>query len=116
MFKKITSKIAFQKEVKNQFISKLQDKIKDKNLSKEKLAEKLQLELDNENSKDKRKISKVKSENMALNLIKKFHINIDESQVKNYVKLINLVRNEELLDNKIDDYFKDEKKNCYSFR
>jgi hypothetical protein len=37
----------------------------------------LQLELDKENSKDKRKISKIKSENMALNLIKKFNINID---------------------------------------
>jgi len=101
---------SISKRSKKQFINKLQDKIKDENLSKEELAEKLQSELDKEDSKDKRKISKIKSENMALNLIKKFNINIDESQIKNHVKLRNLVKNEELLDKKINNYFKDEKR------
>jgi transposase len=68
------------------------------------------IEAGKEDSKDKRKISKIKSENMALNLIKEFDINIDESQIKNHVKLRNLVKDEKSLNNKIDNYFKDEKR------
>jgi transposase len=47
---------------------------------------------------------------MALNLIKKFNINIDKSQIKNHVKLRNLVKNEKLLNKKINNYFKEEKR------
>lgn len=99
-------------ESKDQFIDKITDKLKDNDLSKDELVEKLQLEAGKEDSKDKRKISKIKSENMALNLIKKFNINIDESQIKNHVKLRNLLKDGYLLNKKIDNYFKDEKRIC----
>jgi transposase len=95
---------------KSHFIDKITDKLEDNNLSKNELVEKLQLEVGKEDSKDKRKISKIKSENMALNLIKEFHINIDEIQIKNHIKLRNLIRDENLLNKKIDNYFKDEKR------
>jgi transposase len=61
-------------------------------------------------SKDKRKISKIKSENIALNLIKKFDTNIDKTTVKNYAKLRDFVKNEELMDKKIKNNFLDEKR------
>ena len=101
---------SISKRTKDQFIDKIIDKVNDDDLSKDELVEKLQIEAGKEDSKDKRKISKIKSENMALNLIKEFDINIDESQIKNQVKLRNLVKDEKLLNKKIDNYFKDEKR------
>jgi len=101
---------SISKGTKDQFIDKIIDKISDDDLSKDELVEKLKKETSNEDSKDKRKISKIKSENMALNLIKEFDINIDESQIKNYVKLRNLVKDEKLLNKKIGNYFEDEKR------
>jgi transposase len=97
---------------KNQFIERLNIKIKDKLLTKEELAKKLQTEINKENSKDKRKISKIKSQNMILNLIKKLNINIDKNTVTNYVKLKNFVTNEELMNKKIKNYFPSEKRIC----
>jgi len=101
---------SISKGTKDQFIGKIIEQVNDDDLSKDELVEKLQIEAGKEDSKDKRKISKIKSENMALNLIKEFGINIDESQIKNHVKLRNLVRDEELLNKKIDNYFEDEKR------
>jgi len=71
------SKNLISNESKNQFIDKITNKLKDNNLSKDELVEKLQLKASKEDSKNKRKISKIKSKNMTLNLIKKFNINID---------------------------------------
>jgi transposase len=95
---------------KDPFIDNLQKKINNDGLTKDELVEKLQTELNNENSKDKRKISKIKSENIALYLIKKFDINIDKNTVTNYAKLRNFVKNEELMEKKIENYFPDEKR------
>jgi len=83
---------SISKGTKDQFIDKIIDKVYDDDLSKDELVEKLQIEAGKEDSRDKRKVSKIKSENMALNLIKKFDINIDESQIRNQVKLKNLVK------------------------
>ena len=104
------SKNLISNESKNQFIDKITNKLKDNNLSKDELVEKLQLKASKEDSKNKRKISKIKSKNMTLNLIKKFNINIDKSQIKNHKKLRNLLKDEYLLNKKIDNYFKDEKR------
>jgi transposase len=98
------------KRSKKAFIDKLQDNINDETLSKDELNEKLRSELDKENSKDKRKISKIKSENYALNLIKKFNIDIDENTITNYAKLRNFANNEDLMNKKIKNYFPDEKR------
>ena len=95
---------------KDNFIDKLQKNINNNDLTKDELAEKLQTELNNEDSKDKRKISKIKTENIALNLIKKFNINIDKATVTNYVKLRNFVTDEVLMDKKIKNYFNNEKR------
>jgi transposase len=95
---------------KKSFIDKLQDKINNNNLSKDELSEKLQSELDKENSKDKRKISKIKAENFALNFIKKFNIDLDKKTITNYAKLKDFAKNEELMDEKIGNYFPDEKR------
>jgi len=100
------------KRSKTQFIDRLNNKINNELLTKEELTEKLQTELSKENSKDKRKISKIKSENMALNLIKELDINIDKSVVTNYAKLRNFVKNEELMNKRINNYFPGEKRIC----
>lgn len=53
-------------------MNNLQDKINEVNLTKDALAGKIPLELNKETSRNKRKILKIKSENITLYLIKKF--------------------------------------------
>jgi transposase len=121
--KEILKKIKSQENVQNEhienmisqrskdhFIDNLQEKINNCDLTKDELAKKLQTEINSENSKDKRKISKIKSENIALHLIKALNIKIDKTTVTNYVKLRNFVRNEKLMDKLIKNYFPDEKR------
>ncbi|MDR0911062.1 MAG: transposase [Methanobrevibacter sp.] len=95
---------------KDNLIQDLQKKIDNENLSKEELNSNLQDILQNESEKDNAKISRIKSTNMCLNFIKKFNINIDKNSVKNAVKLRNMFKDEEQIDKKIKEYFKNEKR------
>jgi len=62
---------SISKGTKDQFIDKIIDKVYDDDLSKDELVEKLQIEAGKEDSKDKRKISKIKSEKHSSKLNQK---------------------------------------------
>lgn len=84
--------------------------ISDNKISKEKTIEKLNRTINKENIDDTRKISKIKAQNLAANLLNYFNIDISEKIISSPTKLKKLFENEKELDEKFKSCLKDEKR------
>jgi hypothetical protein len=93
-----------------EFNAEILKNISDKDASKELSIKRLKRTINKENTQDKRKISKIKAQNLTLNILKYFNINVPENLIKSPSKLKELFENEEKIDQIFPNCLKYEKR------
>jgi hypothetical protein len=94
----------------DEFNHEISKNISDTHASKELTIKRLKRTINKENTDDKRKISKIKAQNLVLNLLKYFKIDVPKNMINNPYKLKKLFENEKKVDEMFSNPLKNEKR------